>query len=148
MSNNGIIIVSRGNVSALRHKRQQSYLTVHVYLNHTTRKVGITWASNIYNASSITLIHHAKNICGRGTFSKNVWLKHTESPLTERLIMKNPLLYDTDSATPEWRSPQSLWFAKSLHEERNKAHHQNNGALAPKHRLNKETMTKLQEILK
>ena len=52
--------------------------------------------------------------------------------------MKNSLLYDTGSATPEWRKPSSLDTASALRELRNIATHNKSSF----------SMTKLEEVVK
>lgn len=52
--------------------------------------------------------------------------------------MKNTYLFDTGSATPEWRKPSSLDTASALRELRNIAIHNKRSY----------SMTKLQEVFK
>jgi hypothetical protein len=51
--------------------------------------------------------------------------------------MENPYLYDTGSATPEWRTPRTLFIASELRELRNTAIHNKS-----------ESMNKLEEVVK
>ena len=56
--------------------------------------------------------------------------------------MKNPLLYDTGSATPEWREPQTIDVAATLRNERNKTRHKSSDAMSI------DLLIKLQEAIK